>query len=31
MGEKGLANRTPFIGMGNETLSKGAQYMCDGQ
>ena len=31
MGEKRLANGTPFIGMGNETLSKGAEYRCGGQ
>ena len=30
MGEKGLANRTPFIRMGNEHL-RGAEYTCGGQ
>ena len=30
MGEKGLANRTPSIGMGNEML-EGSEYRCGGQ
>ena len=29
MGEKGLANGIPFIGMDNETL-EGAEYTCGG-